>query len=106
MEFGSSAARYNQLEADIKAPSVFVVESRKRAAVEQADEDRSKKQPRQEDIAMGSSTEGAADGAVVDGQAAAAAAADPTAAYGQQPHWGAHVAPYGYGTAVRRSLFD
>ncbi|KAF9352212.1 hypothetical protein BGX34_000124 [Mortierella sp. NVP85] len=101
MEFGSSAARYNQLEADIKAPSVFVVESRKRAAVEQADEDRAKKQPRQEDVAMGSSTEGAADGVVADGQAASTAVADPAAAaYGQQPHWGAHVAPYGYGTTA------
>ncbi|KAG0077884.1 hypothetical protein BGZ90_006371 [Linnemannia elongata] len=50
MEFGTSAARYNQLEADIKAPSVYVAQSRKRAAAaaERADEEERAKRQRQE----------------------------------------------------------
>ncbi|KAK3816710.1 MAG: hypothetical protein J3R72DRAFT_461126 [Linnemannia gamsii] len=53
MEFGSSAGRYNQLEADIKAPSVYVAQSRKRAAAAteyaEEEEERSKRQrPEQE----------------------------------------------------------
>ncbi|KAF9131381.1 hypothetical protein BGX30_013127 [Mortierella sp. GBA39] len=51
MDFGTSAARYNQLEADIKAPSVYVAQSRKRAAVaaEQAEEEERAKRQRQEE---------------------------------------------------------
>ncbi|KAG0207012.1 PRP39 pre-mRNA processing factor 39 [Mortierella sp. GBA30] len=98
MEFGSSAARYNQLEADIKAPSVFVQESKKRAAAEQADEEERKK-PRAEDETM------AMDGsAVMDAQVgipAGGAGMDPAAMYGHQqqpPQWGAanSAAAYGY----------
>ncbi|KAF9129065.1 hypothetical protein BGW39_004492 [Mortierella sp. 14UC] len=49
MEFGSSAARYNQLEADIKAPSVYVAQSRKRAAAaERAEEEERTKRQKQE----------------------------------------------------------
>ncbi|KAF9943881.1 hypothetical protein BGZ65_000056, partial [Modicella reniformis] len=102
MEFGSSAARYNQLEADIRAPSVYVVESRKRVAAEQAEEERAKR-PRQEDVAMGSSIEGSGEGASMGEQAVSPTVADPAAAgagtYGQQPHWGSHAAPYGYAPA-------
>ncbi|KAG0369859.1 hypothetical protein BGZ54_008597 [Gamsiella multidivaricata] len=99
MEFGSSATRYNQLEADIKSPSVFVTESKKRAAAEHAeDDDRAKKQAKQEDIAMSSNMDGSA---VVDGQSMAAVSLDPAAAaYAQQQHWGAPAAAYGYGTAA------
>ncbi|KAI8360944.1 hypothetical protein B0O80DRAFT_436309 [Mortierella sp. GBAus27b] len=95
MEFGSSAARYNQLEADTKAPSVFVTESRKRVAAEQAEDERAKKQLRPEDVTMGSSADGNGEVAV-DVQTTLA---DPAAAaaYGQQPHWGA---PYGYGSTA------
>ena len=50
MEFGTSAARYNQLEADIKAPSVYVAQSKKRAAAaaERAEEEERAKRQRQE----------------------------------------------------------
>ncbi|KAF9935844.1 hypothetical protein BGZ67_002942 [Mortierella alpina] len=98
MEFGSSAARYSQLEADIKAPSVYVTESKKRAAAEQAqEEERAKKQARSEDDAtMGEQTEGAAS---VDGQTSAPLPGmDPSAMYGQQqPQWGAADAAAAYG---------
>lgn len=55
MEFGTSAARYNQLEADIKAPSVYVAQSRKRAAAaaEQAEEEERTKKQRQEEAEAG-----------------------------------------------------
>ncbi|KAG0217393.1 hypothetical protein BGX33_010696 [Mortierella sp. NVP41] len=64
MEFGSSAARYNQLEADIKAPSVFVAQSKKRAAAAEraAEEERAKKQKQEEeaDVAMDAQGQGQA----------------------------------------------
>ncbi|KAF9187342.1 hypothetical protein BGZ50_001984 [Haplosporangium sp. Z 11] len=100
MEFGTSAARYNQLEADIKTPSVYVVESKKRAAAERAEEEeRAKKQARQEDETM---TLGADTSAAPEAHAATAAAVDPavTAVYDQQQHWGTAAASYGYPATV------
>ncbi|KAF9914305.1 hypothetical protein BX616_008560 [Lobosporangium transversale] len=108
MEFGSSAARYNQLEADVKTPSVFVVESKKRAAAaEQADEvERARKQAKQEDVTMGSSSSDALNPGVINGAVTTIVSVpqDPTvaavaaAAYGQQPQWNAQTGAYGYPT--------
>ncbi|KAG0304275.1 hypothetical protein BGZ98_005732 [Dissophora globulifera] len=95
MEFGSSASRYSQLEADIKAPSVYVLESKKRAAAEET-EDRARKQPRQEDVTMTSST-GA--GTAGEGQPAIPAQ-DPASAPYPQQHWGAQAASYAYPSTV------
>ncbi|KAF8928469.1 hypothetical protein BGZ58_009627 [Dissophora ornata] len=92
MEFGSSAARYNQLEVDVKSPSVYVQESKKRAAVEQTDEERAKKQLKQEDVTMATNTD---EPTTADGQSVTPAM-DPAAAYVQHQHWGAQAAPYGY----------
>ncbi|KAI1297040.1 hypothetical protein EDD11_007250 [Mortierella claussenii] len=101
MEFGSSAARYNQLEADIKSPSVYILESKKRAAAEQAEEeDRNRKLARQEDVSMTpSSADITNDGAPAFG---ATTTLDPAAeAYGQQQQqpqqpWGGQSGSYGY----------
>lgn len=63
MEFGSSAARYNQLEADIKAPSVYVAQSRKRAAAaERAEEEERAKKQRQEEAEEETKADVAMDG--------------------------------------------
>ncbi|KAF9994893.1 hypothetical protein BGZ79_000328 [Entomortierella chlamydospora] len=94
MEFGSSAAKYNQLEADIKTPSVYIAESKKRAAAEHVGDERANKQSRQDDVMMDSSADGLV---VAEGQATGAVGHDAdAAAYGQQAQWGAQVAPYGY----------
>ncbi|KAF9353044.1 hypothetical protein BGX26_009184 [Mortierella sp. AD094] len=94
MEFGSSAAKYNQLEADIKTPSVYVAESKKRAAAEHVGEERANKQSRQDDVTMDSSAEGPG---IAEGQITGAVGHDVDATtYGQQAQWGAQIAPYGY----------
>ncbi|KAG0042184.1 hypothetical protein BGZ83_000797 [Gryganskiella cystojenkinii] len=49
MEFGSSAKKYNELEASLRPPPVYVVESRKRAAAAQSDGEPAHKALRPED---------------------------------------------------------
>lgn len=99
MEFGSSAARYNFVEADIRTASATVAESRKRAAAEEHGggeyDHNATKQARQDDPAVHASAAGVAGLHV---GADAAAAVDPSAAHygyhqyghaqGAQAHWG------------------
>ncbi|KAG0341613.1 hypothetical protein BG000_008558 [Podila horticola] len=99
MEFGSSAARYNFVEADIRTASATVAESRKRAAAEEHEggeyDHNATKQARQDDPAVHASAAGVAGLHV---GADAAAAVDPSAAHygyhqyghaqGAQAHWG------------------
>ncbi|KAF8985003.1 hypothetical protein BGZ46_006293 [Entomortierella lignicola] len=104
MEFGSSAAKYNQLEADMKTPPAYATESKKRAAAGQAEEERAKKQSRQEDIAMDSVVDGPS---IIDGHLGATGGHDveAAAAYGQQAQWGAQVAPYGYAAGTYHQTY-
>ncbi|KAF9586178.1 hypothetical protein BGW38_008895 [Lunasporangiospora selenospora] len=105
MEFGSSAARYNNLETELKAPSVYVAESRKRAATEQAEEERAKKQAKQDEAAdqgaesTSPSTDSHAPAADHNGNAPAVS---NTASISATPaaHWGAHSGAYGYPAAA------
>ncbi|KAF8981888.1 hypothetical protein BGZ52_002402, partial [Haplosporangium bisporale] len=94
MEFGSSAARYNFVEADIRTASASETESRKRAAEENGDgeyDHHATKQARQDDAAIHASAAGVAGMHV----GADAAAVDGSAHYGYQyghaqgaAHWG------------------
>ncbi|KAG0029080.1 hypothetical protein BGZ81_004162 [Podila clonocystis] len=99
MEFGSSAARYNFVEADIRTASATVAESRKRAAVEENGggefDHHAIKQARQDDPAVHASAAGVAG---LHMGADAAGTVDTSAAHygyhqyghaqGAQAHWG------------------
>lgn len=93
MEFGSSAAKYNELESLLRPAPVSVVESRKRAAASDANEHPEKIHRPEEANAYS----GASAGSVPTEASTAAVASDPQ----QWPYSQHQQASYGYASSVR-----
>ena len=93
MEFGSSVAKYNELESRLRPLPVYVVESRKRTAASETNEHPEKIHRTEEAIAHS----GTPAGLVPAGASAAVVASDPQHwPYSQHPQ-----ASYGYASSVR-----
>ncbi|KAF9921905.1 hypothetical protein FBU30_008026 [Linnemannia zychae] len=105
MEFGSSAARYNQLEADIKAPSVYVAQTRKRAAERAEEEERAKKQKQDEegekkdDVMESEAGNDGTDAAAMVSSAAVTGSTDPSTDAALHAHWAGPASGYSYPSA-------